>query len=113
MARSKVKGTNGKPVKTGTNRDKLKASLRFDHKADGSHTVTERNDGHQEVVHSYKGRPNHTTMYDGSRYSANPIQDAPKNSGAKRVTKRPKGSGVSDTFYKMKREAAKERRRRH
>ena len=30
MARSKVKGTNGKPRKKGTNRDKLKASVHID-----------------------------------------------------------------------------------
>ena len=57
MARSKVKGTNGKPVKAGKNRDKLKASIRINsgrHIGHGESTpkIERRNDGDPHVYHT-------------------------------------------------------------
>ena len=62
MARSKIKGTSGKPVKKGSNRDKLKASI---HIETGSHnqygkqqtkqtTIKRYNDGDPHVYHTDK-----------------------------------------------------------
>ena len=59
MARSKVKGTNGKPLKKGTNRDKLKASIRIKtshhkgHGKEGAPRIERRNDGDPHVYHRH------------------------------------------------------------
>ena len=52
MARSKVKGTNGKPLKKGTNRDKLRASVTYGkgkNDPPGIQTETKINDGDPHV----------------------------------------------------------------
>ena len=72
MARSKVKGTNGKPLKTGTNRDKLKASIRIEtghhkgHGKEGHPRIERRNDGDPHIYHRHD---EYTDNKDGSTSS--------------------------------------------
>jgi hypothetical protein len=56
MARSKVKGTNGKPVKAGKNRQKLQASVKFAQQKDGNYKVTKRDDGDPTITTTTRDR---------------------------------------------------------
>jgi hypothetical protein len=68
MARSKIKGTKGKPVKKAKNKDKLKASINIrtfrgtpgDGKVPYATSITQKNDGWNHVNHTDVG-PNGTT----------------------------------------------------
>ena len=88
MARSKVKGTNGKPRKKSTNRDQLKASVHFklgSHDGDGfepSMQVKRTNDGDASVY--YSGGGTKKTRKAGNKRSANPHPGMPKGYSTQR-----------------------------
>ena len=96
MASSKVKGTNGKPLKTSKNRDKLKASIHIDaHSRSGfgagaihdqRETVRKYNDGDPHVyvkqTHTtgYRDKPDTKSVSKSKTKNptaANPIKDKP------------------------------------
>ena len=102
MARSKVKGTKGKPVKKAKNRDTLKASRtvtsrtvkRPDGSVYGRVNVDDKNDGIDRYTHNDNysdpgwGNGGHKKRrYKGAGY-ANPIKHAAPNSGKVRRTHR-------------------------
>ena len=84
MASSKVKGTNGKPLKKGTNRDKLMASVNY---------ITRHGEKETKVVEANNGNPVVRTTHVGpggkitqgrirtleGKESANPIREKRKN----------------------------------
>ena len=96
MARSKIKGTNGKPRKKGTNRSKLMASVTYsDSDVRGVMTRTKVNDGDASTYHA-----SHSGTYRAGPGPARP--NLIRRSTQDKVTEVEGQSEVSKAYAKRK-----------
>ena len=117
MARSRIKGTNGKPRKKTKNREQLKASMEFHTKRwrdnnTSRTTTTVKNDNKPTITHyqvdvDKNGKKiGRKSTVRGVPAAANPIKSAPKGKGAtKRKVSKDNGDAknVEDSVRTLKR----------